>query len=260
MPNEYNWQLQLPVDTFIFDCDATLSLIEGIDWLASQNGVSEQVHAITHRCMASTGLRVQDYRERLDRVLPVQSQLHDLALEYLHHVARGAMDVIRVLQDLGKKIYIISAGIRAAVAEFALELGVPANQVFAVDVFFDNNGNYKGFDEHSLLVTPHGKLKLLETLLQPGERSLLVGDGISDWEASQGVTRFTGFAGINPKKKVQEQAEFYIASSSLYPVLPLGLTLAEGAIAGSAYLTGLAEIKQGMVLFKEKQHDAHSGI
>jgi phosphoserine phosphatase len=34
-----NWQLQHPLDAVVFDCDGTLSQIEGIDALAEKNDV-----------------------------------------------------------------------------------------------------------------------------------------------------------------------------------------------------------------------------
>ena len=38
------WQLDHPINAIVFDCDGTLSIIEGIDELARNNGVGDAVH------------------------------------------------------------------------------------------------------------------------------------------------------------------------------------------------------------------------
>ena len=46
----HTFQLADPVDAIVFDCDGTLSLIEGIAVLAHANGVGEHVRELTERC------------------------------------------------------------------------------------------------------------------------------------------------------------------------------------------------------------------
>ena len=50
------WQLKTSIDALIFDCDGTLSRIEGIDVLADQNGVGDAVKQLTHDAMTHMGL------------------------------------------------------------------------------------------------------------------------------------------------------------------------------------------------------------
>ncbi|TAK75879.1 MAG: phosphoserine phosphatase, partial [Gammaproteobacteria bacterium] len=59
------WQPQAPIPAIVFDCDGTLSMIEGIDELAKHNGVSEAVQALTAEAMEKTGLHPDLYRQRL---------------------------------------------------------------------------------------------------------------------------------------------------------------------------------------------------
>lgn len=249
-----NWHLQQPIDTFFFDCDGTLSLVEGIDELAAMNGVAEEVSAITERCMTSTGLSLADYRARLDCTRPTQSQIAKLGEIYCENLTPGAFETIQALHHLGKHVYIISAGIRSAVIEFAKTLGVRAENVLAVDVFFDNNGHYLGFDEESALVQSMGKPKQISAILKANEQSLLVGDGLSDWEAHQAVTRFLGFAGLKGKDSVKSRADFFINTASLYSVLPLGLMQNESNALSPTdklyYQRGLEDIQNNLVIFK----------
>lgn len=252
----FEWQPTYPIDTFFFDCDSTLSLIEGIDELAAMNGVADKVREITTRCMSDKGLTLNDYRARLSYVEPSAAQIQELGQRYRQHVAPGAQEVINVLNSLQKRVYVVSAGIQSAVSDFVQTLGVSKEHVLAVDVFTDAHGQYQGFDEASLLVQPRGKAQVLAGVLEPGIRSAMVGDGISDWEASDSVTRFVGFAGVCARSWLREHSEFYLASSELYALLPLCLTEQERqslcATHQLFYQKGLVEIRKANVLYKGK--------
>lgn len=249
------WRLTQPIDSFFFDCDGTLTLVEGIDELAAMNGVADEVQAITARCMSTTGLSLPDYRARLESTRPTKSQLHNLVEIYRANIPPGVLECINILHKLHKSVYIISAGIKSTVVEFAKTLGVAAENVFAVDVFFNSEGEYSGFDEESYLVQPMGKSKQIAAILKKSERSLLLGDGLSDWEASETVTRFIGYAGLKGKDSVKSRANFFINSTSVFSLLPLGLTLDEfNALSQedkTYYQRGLAEIDNGQVIIKE---------
>ncbi|KTD53696.1 phosphoserine phosphatase [Legionella santicrucis] len=258
MQNIYPWTLKEPIDAFFFDCDGTLSLIEGINVLATINGVAEKVHHITARCMGQTGMTLHDYRQRLDYVQPTLKQIHELAKQYKQHVAPGAFELIQLLHHLNKKVYIISAGIKTSVDLFAQTLGIPTSHVLAIDVYFNECGNYQGFDEQSNMTQGNGKTVEISSILKPGEHSLLVGDGVSDWETQNTVTRFIGFAGLNPKAWVKNHSKFYITNTSFYPVIPLSLTLGELKQLPPQYYAyyerGLKEIENSIVLIKEDKH------
>lgn len=252
MPDTYPWQLTQALDVFFFDCDSTLSLMEGIDVLAGMNNVSNPVRQITERCMERTGMRPEDYRARLDLVRPSQTQVAQLARHYGQHVTPGVVDCVHVLHQCGKTVYVISAGIRSAVSRFAAMLGIDDDKVIAVDVFFDDNGDYQGFDEKSPMVQSNGKSTAIASLLADGQRAMLVGDGMSDWEAHEVVTRFVGYGGLHAREEVRRRADFFINGPAFYSVLPLGLTADEAQALGDcsrvAYRMGLNDMLQGKVL------------
>ncbi len=249
------WRLTQPIDTFFFDCDGTLSLVEGIDELAAMNGVADKVQEITARCMSTTGLSLQDYRARLECTHPTQAQLNNLVELYRANIPPGVLECINILYKLHKRVYIISAGIKSTIVEFAKTLSVAAENVLAVEVFFNSQGEYTGFDEESCLVQPMGKPKQIAAILKQSERSLLLGDGLSDWEASETVTRFIGYAGLKGKDSVKSRADFFINSTSIFSLLPLGLTLEElNSLSHedkTYYQRGLLEIQNGQVIIKE---------
>ena len=75
-----------PVDAIIFDCDGTLSFIEGIDELAKENGVGEPVMKITAEAMTHSGINPELYQRRLNLVLPTQQQVQTLGQAYFDRI------------------------------------------------------------------------------------------------------------------------------------------------------------------------------
>lgn len=240
MPEE--WLLSDPVQSVFFDCDGTLSLIEGINQLAEINGVGEAVTAITERCMAQTGMSIKDYQDRLDLVKPKMTQMDVIANHYIKQVTPGAKTIIHTLKELGKEVYIISAGIKAAVLPFAAYLGIPEQNVLAVEVYFNEMGEYNGFNRASLLVQPDGKSRQIHVVNNNVEECVLIGDGVSDLEAKFAVARFIGFGGMNERIRVKEGADFYIITNSLLPVLPLCLTRNELMTRNEGFLFNQAHV------------------
>ena len=90
MPNFY--------DGIAFDCDATLSALEGIDQLAALAGVAEQVSALTHRAMNGEIPLDAIYGERLALIRPRERDLATIAQQYLDRTVPGA----RVQVDMGR--------------------------------------------------------------------------------------------------------------------------------------------------------------
>jgi phosphoserine phosphatase len=246
---------EAPIDIFFFDWDSTLTMIEGIDYLANLNGVAEHVQAITKRCMEKTGITKADYIKRLDLIKPHKDQIDQLALVYRTELSHGAREIIKLLQDMSKKIYILSGGIKSSIIPLANELGIESDCVHAVDIHFDNNGEYAGFDETSELINPYGKNRKIEKILKFNERSLLLGDGYSDWEARTAVTRFVGYAGVRPKQWVLKHSDFYINHNSLLSLLILSLTKNEQCTLVRKdkiyYQQGMSDFANGLVLIKE---------
>src|SRR3990167_1853816 len=179
-----------PLDVIVFDCDGTLSQIEGIDYLASQNGVSKAVHVLTRAAMAETGLSTNLYEERLNLVRPTRVQIDMLAEHYIENMTPDADTVIAIFKKLGKSVYIFSAGVNPSVKLFGEKCGVPTENIFAVDLQFDAMGNYLDFDRRSLLIKQTGKQVLMDQIRKKHQRIGFVGDGMNDIAAMHCVDRF----------------------------------------------------------------------
>ncbi len=219
-----DWQLTESVDAVVFDCDGTLSRLEGIDELARLNGVGKDVCEMTAKAMADTGVTTDLYTTRLSMVKPRKKQLNALGDQYFSERTPYSLEVIKILQRLGKAVYIMSAGVNPAVLRFGEKLEIPSKQIYAVDLIFDEDGNYSDFDRASLLTTPGGKCRLMDDLRKKHASIIHIGDGMNDIDVKDCVTRFIGYGGIFYREKVASHSDYYILSTSLTPILPLVLT------------------------------------
>ncbi|MGQ3892097.1 HAD-IB family phosphatase [Legionella sp. CNM-4043-24] len=254
MSDNPSWRPKQAFDVFFFDCDSTITQIEGLDELAELNGVGAETRAISQRCMDRTGLNPEVYKKRLDLVRPDKQQMTVLAQLYLQAISPDVQDTLNVLRRLGKRIYILSGGIKETIIPLALSLGMTENQVLAVDLYFDEQGGYRGFDSSSYLVQSQGKNRQIATIVPDTQRAFLMGDGFSDWEAHASVGRFAGYGGAQNRPWIREHSSFYIETASFLPVLNLGLTEAEVSLLlpqeQVLYQLGASMIQQGQVLIK----------
>jgi phosphoserine phosphatase len=225
-----------PYKHIFFDCDSTLTSVEGIDVLADLAGKGLRVSILTEAAM-NGDLALEDiYAKRLKALKPTRGQIVKIRQIYKHNVVQDAAELIAALQYLGHKVYIISGGLADPVVEFGLFLGVPRQNIRAVGVQYnalagnwwqrlDERPNdaerYMSHTEDGLTVSD-GKAQIVKELLgdQSG-RSLLVGDGVSDLLAGSVVDLFVGFGGVIKRPRVAQQAPVFVESKSLAPLLAL---------------------------------------
>src|SRR6202521_5481353 len=137
----------------VLDVDSTLSGVEGIDWLASLRGAEVEAWSgsLTARAMEGVIPIEAVYRERMGVVKPTLSEIRELSAVYIDRVATGAREALAEFRENDVELVMLSGGLREAILPLAKELGVREEQVHAVSVFFDRDGEYTGFDERSPL-------------------------------------------------------------------------------------------------------------
>lgn len=222
-----NWQLKTPLDAIVFDCDGTLSTIEGINELAKNNQVGDTVVALTHKAMSESGMTPEIYAQRLALTKPTRQQVLAVADQYIATLTPDTAAVIAILLKLNKSIYIMSAGIQLAVELVGKHLNVPKKNIYAVKVNFDNHGHYHDFDHESPLAFNDGKQRMIEQLKLKHKNIALIGDGLNDFAAKDSVTRFIGYGGTFYRQNLAKLCEFYITAPSMAGILPLTLTIDE---------------------------------
>ncbi|SRR5579885_1170395 len=246
-----NWQLTSPVSAIVFDCDGTLSSIEGIDFLAKNNGVGDSVKSLTSEAMGKSGLNPGLYQQRLDLVFPRREQVYALGHQYYAHRAPDVADVISLLRRLNKSLYLVSAGVNPAVKIFGEMLQIPAENVFAVDLRFDQQGNFLDFERSSPLVNNDGKRAIVQQLKSQHQEIIHIGDGLNDIVTLDIVTRFIGYGGVSYQKNIADLCNYYINTLSFAPLVPLVLTKEESSNLlpeeQALYQKGLTSINEGKV-------------
>jgi len=216
-----------PFDVICFDCDSTLTTLEGIDELAVRAGIASQIVPLTTAAMDGTLTIDQVYAKRLELIRPDAAALAWVGDRYIAEIVPGARETIARLQALGKTVHVISGGLYQPVLALALMLGVPATNVHAVKVDLAADGTYRGFDVEAPLARKGGKATICRAIAQQNGRIALVGDGVTDLEAREGGAAVIGFGGVVARPLVKAGADVFVADANLMAVLPYLLTQAE---------------------------------
>lgn len=200
----------------VFDCDSTLSSIEGVDELARFKGqeVFEQVEALTNQAMDGHIPLEEVFRRRMDLIRPSQSDLDHIAEQYKQTLASGVQELIQQLQQSGWTVVVVSGGLYPPVKAVAEHLGI--DEVMAVPVEFDENGGYQDFDDQYFTARSGGKplcIGALREKFQP-ETVIMIGDGVSDLETTPDVDHFIGYGEFAAREKVRQGAQYYAMSMS----------------------------------------------
>jgi phosphoserine phosphatase len=206
-------------DVICFDCDSTLSKIEGIDELARRVGLGEQMSRLTDAAMNGELPLEAVYGQRLAAIKPDRTSIDWLAELYIAEIVEGVKDVFTALLAQNKDVHIISGGLRQAIAPLASFLGLPADHVHAVDIYFNEDGSYRNFDQESPLARAGGKSDICRQLTKSQGSLVMIGDGKTDMEAKQAGAYVIGFGGVVDRPVVRELADKFVAEASLMSVL-----------------------------------------
>lgn len=204
-----------------FDCDSTLSSIEGIDELARLRGpeVFARIQAMTEDAMNGRIPIESVFERRLDAIRPGRQDAVAVGRSYIEHVEPAAKAAIAELGRRGFTPAVVSGGFRQAIRPLADFLGI--ERVEAVDLFFAPDGSYVGYDAAYPSTRSGGKAEIIRRLraeLRP-ERVVMVGDGVSDLETVPAVDLFIGYGGFTAREKVRREAAAFVTSLSAVPAL-----------------------------------------
>jgi phosphoserine phosphatase len=260
-------------DLIFFDCDSTLTRVEGIDELARLKGKGWRVSVLTDKAMDGKLDLEEVYERRLRAIYPTREQVRQIAQVYGETKVPDAQVVIEILQHFNREVFIISGGLADAVSRFGAGLGVPPDHIRAVELEYDQlAGEWWSYHDHQYsgnpderylnheggpLTVSQGKAQVVRALAGSRfGRRLLVGDGTSDMNASEAVDLFVGFGGVVRREKVARGAPVYVDSPGLTPILPIALGPAGyrrclGTQYADPFERGLKHIMRGEVTFRE---------
>lgn len=202
----------MPAPLICFDCDSTLSSIEGIDELGRVRGpeVFSRVEAMTNDAMNGKLPVEAVFGRRLAIIQPTRGDVEAVGRRYIETIEPTARVTIAGLQAAGWTVVILSGGFRQAIQPLAAHLGVA--RIEAVDLRFNGDGSYAGYDADYPTTRSGGKPLVIARLRREfaPSRIVMVGDGVSDLETAPGVDVFVGFGGYVAREKVRAQAAHYI--------------------------------------------------
>lgn len=199
-----------------FDCDSTLSTIEGIDELARARGsdVFRMVEELTNRAMNGEVPIHEVFGRRMEIIQPDRPTAETVARLYIEKVVPGAEEVISQLKSKGWTPVILSGGFAPLIRPLADHLGI--RHVEAVPLEFDSEGRYSGYGMEYPTTRNGGKPEIIRQwrdALLP-EAVVMVGDGVSDLETRGEVDLFIGFGGVVRREAVRQSADAWIESMS----------------------------------------------
>ncbi len=196
----------------VFDCDSTLSSIEGVDELARAGGEEtfRAVEAMTNDAMDGRLAVEAVFGRRLEIIQPSRDLVATVGQQYIDTIEPTALATVQALRARGWTPVILSGGFRPAIRPLADLLGI--ERVEAVDLYFDGEGTYTGYDEAYPTTRSGGKPEVIAQLKQElsPARIVMVGDGVSDLETKPVVDLFVGFGGVVSREKVKAEADEFI--------------------------------------------------
>ncbi|HYO89001.1 MAG TPA: HAD-IB family phosphatase [Candidatus Limnocylindrales bacterium] len=223
-------------DLIFFDCDSTLSAIEGIDELAKFKGKELRVGVLTQKAMDGDLDLAEVYGKRLQAIRPTKAQMKAIEERYWDTLVPDAMEVVAALRFLHKQVFIISGGLADPVRGFGKRLGVPPENVRAVELEYNQlsgewwryhepqaqaRQTYLDYSEGPLTVSSGKPAIVRELAGDKHGRRLMIGDGASDLATRSVVDLFVGFGGVVARQKVAEGADIFVPVNTLAPILPI---------------------------------------
>jgi phosphoserine phosphatase len=206
-----------------FDCDSTLTTIEGIDELAKEPKLKARIEHLTKEAM----LGRLDFRDalqkRLELLRPTRKDFQNIGLHYIKNTFPGAKELITFLKQRQKQVYIVSGGFKTAILPFAAHLGIPEHNVFANEVVFDKQGHLQKLNFNNPLIHTNGKAQFMRShrLLNPHKKTAFIGDGVTDLATAPFVNRFIGFGSVQIRPRVRAKSRHFFTDENLLKLLPL---------------------------------------
>eukprot|EP00795_Rhopilema_esculentum_P015492 gene15492-6745_t len=209
-------------DAVCLDVDSTVITGEGLDDLAKFCGCGEEVAKWTAKAMGE-GISFREALEaRLNLFKPnrkkgilwltVFSQVEEFMRMNPPTLTRNVKDLTALLKSRDVPVFLISGGFHSIVDHVAKELGIPFNRVFANRLLHTDQGDYIGFDKDEPTSASHGKAKVVEHLKfkYQYKQLVMIGDGLTDFEAFPPADLFIGFGGNMVRQSVLEKAPWFV--------------------------------------------------
>ncbi|RAL39138.1 hypothetical protein DM860_011624 [Cuscuta australis] len=201
-------------DAVCFDVDSTVCVDEGIDELAEFCGAGKAVAEWTARAMSGSVPFEEALAARLSLFNPSLSQVESFLEKKPPRLSPGIDELVNLLKNRKKDIYLISGGFRQMINRVASILSIPSENIFANQLLFGTSGEFMGFDKNEPTSRSGGKAAAVRQIRKDhGYKSLvMIGDGATDLEARQpgGADLYICYAGVQLRESVAGKADWLV--------------------------------------------------
>ncbi len=220
-----------PFDSYVFDFDSTMVTLESLDKLIELaiDGAPEgekaallaAITAITDAGMGGKKELRDSIRDRLRQVQPDRDAMLKFKELVVTCITEGIRELIEELIRRGKKVFVVSGGLRECILPVSRQLGIPDEAVFANMPKVSDAGLITDFLEHPLAYSS-GKVDLVREMRTAGTipgTACAVGDGSTDLRlfTDGAVDYFFGFGGVADRKNVREGSpEFHLLMKDIH--------------------------------------------
>lgn len=205
--------------TVIFDFDSTLISVESLEIILNSlvNKDPEKLNIIarlTNEAMNGEISFKDALIGRLNIAMPTQQSITNFITTHCpDSLSTGMAKLIRILQENNVDIFIISGGFKEVILPFANYLNLPQQNIYAVEIDWDNEGNFIGLNNSNGFAD--SKIKGAEKIRSKfSGNSVIIGDGFTDYQLYQAsiVGDFIAYTGNAKRQKVIKYAP-HIAES-----------------------------------------------
>jgi phosphoserine phosphatase len=198
-----------------FDVDSTLIRVESLDFALEMalethpdsTPSRARLHDITIAGMTGQMPMRQSLEARLELAELSRDLIRQAGLDLRQYITPKILDILDELRSAGNQIHAVSGGFFDLLEPVLTDLG------FSPDHIHTNHFQYEGdcvsgIDSTNPLSHNGGKAKVLQSLAGPDDHIIMIGDGMTDFEAyEQGIAhRFIGFGVIEKRDAVIAKA------------------------------------------------------
>jgi len=201
---------------FIIDFDSTFTQVEALDVLgeialknANDKGDRlQKIKDITDDGMNGSMTFRESLEERIKLLNAHKNHLPELVGELKKQVSKSFKRNTDFFDKNKDRVFIISNGFKDFIVPIVTDYHIKAENVYANDFEFDNEGNITGYNKENVLSSNDGKVEQLKKLELKGD-VYVIGDGYTDYEikAAGLANKFYAFTENVKRDNVLEKAD-----------------------------------------------------
>ncbi|WP_075191595.1 HAD-IB family phosphatase [Maricaulis sp. W15] len=204
-----------------FDVDSTLLRVESLDSaleaaLAVRDdklAAKARLHEITRAGMSGSMALRDSLEARLELAALDRAGVDAVAEQLRQRLTPGMAPLIRTLRARGDALHAVSGGFADLLEPVLGDLGFGQGDIHA-NRFIWNGDQVSGLDTDYPLSRNGGKAEILNTISGKADETIMIGDGMTDFEAYEAgaADRFIGFGLIAKREVVIAACEWSGAS------------------------------------------------